>query len=86
MGISSDDTRSPRSAVGAAAAEEGRRGGRNSARSVIGREAFAKISAVEGIALGADMKAAFEDFDRQKLSAAKRRAEIMSRFRREAAE
>ena len=53
---------------------------------VIGREAFAKISEVEGIRLDDDAKAMFADFDRRKLSAEERRRAIVSRFKREAAE
>ena len=42
----------------------------------LGRKGFAKISAVEGIRLGADMEKRFRDFDRQGLSAADRHKTI----------
>ena len=51
----------------------------------IGREAFAKISEVEGIRLDDEARAMFADFDRRKLSAEDRRRAIVSRFKREAA-
>lgn len=44
----------------------------------LGRSAFAKISAVEGIRLSADMETQFRDFDRRGLSASDRR-EIIAR-------
>lgn len=47
------------------------------ARVVIGRERFAKISAVEGILPSAGMKKRVAQFDREKLSAAARRREII---------
>jgi len=47
---------------------------------VLGRDRFARISAVEGIELTADMRAALEDFDREGLSAAERRRAILRRF------
>lgn len=46
---------------------------------VIGRAAFAKISAVEGVALTQDSRKMFEDFDRQDLSADQRRAAIIAK-------
>ena len=48
------------------------------------REAFAKISEVEGIRLSEDMKAAFAQFDREGLPHDKRRRAIIDRFRRAA--
>ncbi len=62
----------------------GRPGGTKS--TIIGREAFAKISAVEGIVMSEDAKKAFAEFDRQKLSPVERRRAIVARFKREAAE
>jgi hypothetical protein len=52
----------------------------------IGREAFAKISEVEGIRLDDETKGMFADFDRKKLSAEERRRAILRRFKRDAAE
>jgi len=46
----------------------------------LGRERFAQISAVEGIALTADMREMMNRFDREGLSAADRRRAIISRF------
>lgn len=47
------------------------------AKLVVGRERFAKISAIEGIVPSAAMKARVARFDRQGLSAAERRREIL---------
>ena len=47
---------------------------------ILGRERFARISAVEGIALTEAMRADMERFDRQGLSAAERRRAILARF------
>jgi hypothetical protein len=47
---------------------------------VLGRERFARISAVEGIALTTEMRATLERFDREGLSPAERRRAIMARF------
>lgn len=46
----------------------------------LGREGFAKISAVEGIHLSPDMEKRFRDFDRQGLSAGDRRETIARAF------
>jgi hypothetical protein len=46
----------------------------------IGRDPFAKISAVEGVRLSADMKQAFREFDRDRLSEEDRRREIVKRY------
>ena len=43
----------------------------------LGRRSFAKISAVEGIHLGADMEQRFREFDRQGISASERRKSIV---------
>jgi hypothetical protein len=48
------------------------------ARFTLGRSAFAKISAVEGIRLSADLETQFRDFDRRGLSTSDRR-EIIAR-------
>ena len=47
---------------------------------VLGRDRFARISAVEGVSLTPDMRADLERFDREGLSAAQRRRAIQSRF------
>jgi len=47
---------------------------------VIGRERFAKISAVEGIEPSAAMRKRVAQFDRQRLSAAARRREIIKAY------
>jgi hypothetical protein len=47
---------------------------------VLGRDRFARISAVEGVALTPEMRAALERFDRDGLSAAERRSAIQARF------
>ena len=49
---------------------------------VLGREQFAKISEVEGIALTEDMKKTIADFDRRKLSPEERRRAIITQFKR----
>jgi hypothetical protein len=49
---------------------------------VIGRERFAKISAVEGIKPSAAMRKRLAQFDRQGLSAAERRREIIKAYKR----
>lgn len=46
----------------------------------LGRDRFARISAVEGIALTDEMRAMLKDFDRDGLSAEERRRAILSRF------
>ncbi len=45
---------------------------------VLGRERFARISAVEGVALTDAMRATLERFDREGLSAAERRRAILA--------
>jgi hypothetical protein len=47
---------------------------------VLGRERFARISAVEGIALTDEMRATLDKFDRRGLSAEQRRLAIHQRF------
>jgi hypothetical protein len=46
----------------------------------LGRRQFAKISAVEGIALTAEMKADFDLFDQQGLSAEERRSALARKY------
>ena len=46
----------------------------------LGRKGFAKISAVEGIRLSADMEQRFREFDRQGVSAVDRRKSIARAF------
>jgi hypothetical protein len=50
---------------------------------VIGRERFAKISAVEGIKLSGAMKKRITDSDRKRLSAADRREAIIRAYRKD---
>lgn len=47
---------------------------------VVGRSGFAYISAVEGIALTAEMRATMDSFDREGLTAAERRTRIIAQF------
>ncbi|MDE1146467.1 MAG: hypothetical protein PW843_07570 [Azospirillaceae bacterium] len=47
---------------------------------VLGRTGFARISAVEGIVLTAEMRAMLDGFDRDRLSAEERRARIVDCF------
>lgn len=47
---------------------------------VLGRDRFARISAVEGVVLTAEMREMLERFDREGLSAAERRRAILARF------
>jgi hypothetical protein len=51
---------------------------------VLGRERFAKISAVEGIALTPAMKKRAAHFDRLDLTPAERRKEILKAYRTKA--
>ncbi len=55
---------------------------RAAATRVIGRERFAKISAVEGIKLSSAMKKRIAQFDRDGLSAAERRREIVKAYKK----
>ena len=48
----------------------------------VGRHAFAKISAVEGIHLTKEMDRDFREFDQRNLSAKDRRQEIAKRYAR----
>ena len=56
------------------------RSGAPKAGFTLGRTGFAKISAVEGISLSAEMEQRFRDFDRQGLSASDRRKAIARAF------
>ena len=47
---------------------------------MLGRQSFAKISAVEGIKLSPEMTADFQEFDRQQLSASARRKAIRHKY------
>ena len=47
---------------------------------ILGRDRFERISAVEGIYLTADMRSMLDQFERDGLSAADRRAAIVRRF------
>jgi len=53
-------------------------------RFALGRDSFAKISAVEGIRLTREMKQDFREFDRKGLSAAERRRAIVNKYGRKA--
>ncbi|MBH5372250.1 MULTISPECIES: hypothetical protein [Bradyrhizobium] len=55
---------------------------RVSAKFVLGRERFAKISAVEGIKPTAAMKKRASDFEVRGLSASERRREIIKAYRK----
>lgn len=55
---------------------------RVSAKFVIGRERFAQISAVEGIKLTSEMKARSARFEREGLSPAQRRKEIIKAYKK----
>ena len=48
---------------------------------LLGRRRFGKISEVEGIRLSNPMKRAFAEFDREQVSAAERRRQIIGRFK-----
>lgn len=48
----------------------------------IGRDAFASISAVEGLRITAAMEADFREFDRKGLSASQRRSAIARKYGR----
>lgn len=54
------------------------------AKFVLGRERFAKISAVEGIKLTPAMKKRAKEFDRLGLSPAEQRREILKVYRKKA--
>jgi hypothetical protein len=56
----------------------------SSSKFVLGRERFAKISAVEGISLSPSMKKRAKEFDRLGLSPAERRREILKIYRKKA--
>jgi hypothetical protein len=49
---------------------------------IIGRERFAKISAVEGIELSPEMKRRADEFDRGAVSGAERRRTILRSYRK----
>ena len=53
-----------------------------SAKFVLGRDRFAKISAVEGIALTPAMQERAGEFDRRGLTSAERRREILKVYRK----
>jgi hypothetical protein len=53
---------------------------RSSGTITIGREGFAKISAVEGIKPSRRMTEEFKEFDRQGLSPAERRRELARKY------
>jgi hypothetical protein len=47
---------------------------------LLGRDRFARISAVEGVTLTEEMRATLDRFDREGLSAEERRRAILRRF------
>ncbi|MGO8799965.1 MAG: hypothetical protein ACLQE9_02840 [Roseiarcus sp.] len=47
---------------------------------MLGRERFARISAVEGVELSEDMRAMLDRFDREGFGAEERRRAILQRF------
>jgi hypothetical protein len=47
---------------------------------ILGRNSFAKISAVEGIRLSPEMEARFREFDQEGLSASERRKALARAF------
>lgn len=49
-------------------------------RLVLGREAFAKITAVEGIRMSRSMRGEFEKLDATRASPAKRRATLSAKY------
>jgi len=51
---------------------------------IIGRDRFAMISAVEGVALDAEAQALFEALDDKQMSADKRRQAIIDHFKQQA--
>jgi hypothetical protein len=53
-------------------------------RFVLGRDSFARISAVEGIRLTREMKRDLQAFDRKGLSSAERRRVIVKKYGRKA--
>ena len=53
-------------------------------RFVLGRDSFARISAVEGIHLTREMKRDLREFDRKGLSATERRRAIVNKYGRKA--
>lgn len=53
-----------------------------SKRFTLGRQAFAKISEIEGIGMSPAMEAMFQEFDRKGLSPEERRRAIARKFRR----
>jgi hypothetical protein len=55
---------------------------KRAAKHVIGRERFAKISAVEGIKPSPAMSRRIAEFDQQGLSAAERRREIIKAYKK----
>ena len=54
--------------------------GRSKTTFTLGREAGARISAVEGVCLTPAMQADFKDFDRQGLEPAERRARLAKKY------
>ncbi|MEP0709069.1 MAG: hypothetical protein ABJL17_05835 [Parvibaculum sp.] len=55
---------------------------RPSKRFTLGRQAFVKISEIEGFKMSPTMEAEFQEFDKKGLSAEERRRAIARKFRR----
>jgi len=53
---------------------------KNNVPYTLGRTAFARISAIEGIRLTASMDADFREFDKKRLSPQKRRAILVQKY------
>ena len=64
------------------ARKRGITGSKAEASLTLGRDRFAKISAVEGIVLTAKMKQRIAEFERQGLSAEERRTSIVRAYRK----
>lgn len=55
---------------------------RASGAHIVGRRSFAKISAIEGIALSRETEEDFREFERKGLSAAERRKALLRKYGR----
>jgi hypothetical protein len=55
-----------------------------SAKFSVGREAFVKISSVEGIVMTREMRSRTEEFDRKRMTAAQRRSAIIKLYKQKA--
>ena len=55
-----------------------------SAKFSVGRDAFVKISSVEGIVVTGEMQSRTEEFDRKRMTAAQRRSAIIKLYKQKA--